>query len=120
MSVPVGPSGAASMHAQGLEHAVQVRGGGFDVLVLVLGGARLGRQDAATVHGLEVAVGELVATLVVDVLRVVDAEVPARLRPHPVLLDERVLLRGRRLVLAPVVALVQDALPSLASRWACS
>jgi hypothetical protein len=41
-------------------------------------------------------------------VRVVDAEVPAPVVLPSVLLDERVLLRGGGLVLAPVVAVVED------------
>jgi hypothetical protein len=59
---------------------------------------------------LEVAVRELVMALRLLALLVVDAEVPLRVLAPAVLLDELVLLRGGRLVLAPVVALVQDDL----------
>ena len=94
-----------------LEHAVQVRGGGLDVVVLALRRARLGGQHAAAVHVLEVAVGELVVPLRVLGRLVVDAEMPLAVLAVAVLFDEPVLLRGRRLVLAPIVAFVEDHVP---------
>src|SRR3979409_463095 len=58
-------------------------------------------------HVVEVPVGELVVGLRLGALLVVDAQVPAAELRVPVLLDERVLLAGRRLVLAPRVAVVE-------------
>src|SRR4051812_47695181 len=87
---------------------MQVGGRKLDVGVLALPGPRLGGEKGAAVDVLEIAVGELVAALVVPVLLVVDAEVPAGVGTHPVLGDEGVLLPGRGLVLAPLVALVAD------------
>jgi len=58
----------------------------------------------------EIAVGEFVAALDVRRLLLVDAEMPARIFGHAVLGDEAVLLLRRRLMLAPVVALVKHRL----------
>src|ERR1700710_2794694 len=92
---------------QRLQHAVQVRGSGLDVEVLALPRPRLRGQHAAAVDVAEVAVGELVSALGVWIGLVVDPEVPAAVRGVAMLIDVRVLLRGRRLMLAPRVAIVQ-------------
>src|SRR4051794_897593 len=67
-------------------------------------------RGAALAHGGggadEVAVWESVAGLGLLGLLVVDAQVPLHVRVPAVLRDELVLLRPRRPVLAPVVALV--------------
>ena len=83
-------------------------GGELDVGVVALRGPGLGGQHAAAVHVLEVAVGELVAALGLDPALVVDREVPAPVGGVAVRLDVRVLPGRGRLVLAPIVAVVED------------
>src|SRR4051794_8709670 len=92
------------------EHAVQVRRRVLDVDVFALTCARLGGEHAAAVDALEVPIRELVVLLCLVARLVVDAEVPLRVLAPSVLREELVLLRGRRLVLAPVVTLVEDDL----------
>jgi len=87
-----------------------LRGGELDVVVVVLARPRLSREDRPAVNLLEVAVRELVARLRLLVGVVVDAEVPATVLGSAVLLDELVLLRRRRLMLAPIVAVVAHGL----------
>src|SRR5687768_13524612 len=85
-----------------------MRGGRLDVVVLALPCTRLGGQHPTPVDVLEVAVGELVVALGVLRLLVVYPQVPLPVLTVAVLLDEPVLLGRRRLVLAPVVPLVED------------
>jgi hypothetical protein len=75
----------------------------------VLARAGFGREDRAAVRVLEVAVGEAVARLRLLATFFVDAEMPFRVLAPAVFLDEPVLVFGRRLVLAPVVAIAVPA-----------
>src|SRR2546423_2619042 len=88
-------------------------GGLLDVVVLVLPGANLRREDPTTVDLDEIAVRELVASLAVRGFLVIHAEVPLPVLVDSVLGEELVLLPGRGLMLAPRISLVEDDLPIL-------
>src|SRR4051794_15103159 len=83
---------------------------------------QLSGQQPASVDLLEIAVGELVATLPLRIYFIVDPKMPLGVLGDGVLFDEVVLLLRRGLVLAPCVALVDDVLarhdqiPSVAER----
>src|SRR5258706_429940 len=82
-----------------------------DVVVVALRRTGFGGEEAAAMGLLEVAVGELVMRLGIGILVDVDAEIPPRVLLETVLLDEAVLVLGRRLMFAPVVSVVEDELP---------
>jgi hypothetical protein len=86
--------GVGSRAGRRVDHAVQVRCGLLDVLVLVLPGAALGGQQAAAMRLLEVAVGELEALLGLFAGLVIDAEVPSGVGSPALVVDEAVLLVG--------------------------
>src|SRR4029079_1272223 len=103
-------------------------GGILDVEVLLPGGPDLGGVQAAAVNPLGVAIRELVPGLGVLGRLVVHTEVPVGVLVPAAGLDELVLRFGRRLVLAPVVPLVEhhvalldlvlrDLLGSACSGW---
>jgi hypothetical protein len=60
-----------------IQHAVQMRGCELDLDVFVLAGTGFSGEDRATVHILEVAVGKLVAALVVRGDFVILGEMPS-------------------------------------------
>jgi hypothetical protein len=66
----------SSLRHQLFEHSMQVRRRNFDIEILVLASARLGRQDGTAMHLLEIALGEPVATIVAP-RQFIFAEVPA-------------------------------------------
>jgi len=107
------PRGRWLIRHQFIQHSVQVRCSQFDVEVFGLAGAGFGRQHAATMDLMEVAIRELVTTLVVVRQLVVFAQVPLAKLRDAVFPDELIFRRARGLMLAPVVALIEHALPFL-------
>src|SRR5258708_304702 len=83
-----------------------MRGGEFDIVVLVLTGARLDGQNPATMGLVEIAVGKLIVLLGLRLVRIVDAEIPLGVFAVAVRGDKPVLGLRRRLMLAPCVPLV--------------
>ena len=92
---------------------MEVRRRAVNVVMFVLASSYLSRQDATTVHTFEVPVGECVAFFCVLGLLVVDTQIPLRVCAEPLVFDERVFLLCRRLMLAPLVALIQRNTPFL-------
>ena len=111
------PSGGEGLPGRSVallvHHVAQLDGRVLDVGLLVPPGPALRREHPAAVHLAEVAVRVFVPGLGVLGRFVIQTEVPIRVFVPAVGLDELVLLLGRRLVLAPVVPLIQRHLALL-------
>src|ERR1700722_1019827 len=86
---------------------MQVGCGILDVDMLILAGAAFRRQHATAVDVMEIAIGELIPPLGMFALLFVEAQIPFAVFAIAMLIDELVLIVGSRLVLAPVVPLVE-------------
>jgi hypothetical protein len=67
----------------GVDHAMQMRGCVFDVIMLVLAGPTFGAEDSAAVRILEIPVRELVVPFGLLVLFVIYSEVPFSVLGEP-------------------------------------
>jgi hypothetical protein len=94
-----------------INHSVQVSGCIFDIKILVLSGSALGRQNCATMHLYEVAVGKFISAFSVFILLVVNPQVPLAILIKSVLTDEIALLLSGRLIFAPGISFVGDEFP---------
>jgi hypothetical protein len=110
-NMPLVPWPPGLQFHQRVEQSTQVGGGPLDVGIFVLVGTRLCGKYCTAVDPLEVAVRKLVAVLGIWRLFVVLAQVPPGKLDKPVLLDEALLRRPRRLVIGPSIALVEYAAP---------
>jgi len=66
------------LHRDFVDHAVKISGCTLDVKVLVLSGSAFGRKHSTSMDIVEVAVRELISSLVVFVLVFVDPQMPFR------------------------------------------
>ena len=89
------------------QHAVQVGCRILDVVMPVLAGSAFRSQYATTVNIPEISEGKRVVRLGIFGLLVVDPQKPFAVFGKTVETDIFAFLQGRRLVLAPVIALVE-------------
>src|SRR2546421_6580732 len=95
---------------------MQMGSGQLYVVVLALTGSRFRREHSTAVDLLEISVRELVVSLRLLLLPVVDPQIPPGVGIPPVLLDVLVLLLGCGFMLAPRVPVVDDELSVLDQR----
>src|ERR1700686_2726193 len=94
-----------------INHSVYVSGCILYIKILVLSRPAFGRQNCATMHFYEVAVGKFISAFSVFILLVVNPQVPLTVLIKSVLTDEIVLFLSGRLILAPGISFVGDEFP---------
>jgi hypothetical protein len=90
---------------------MQLVSGIFDVVVFVLARSAFCSQQTAAVDLPEIAIRKLISTFGILGLLVVDPQIPFRILIESMSLNKIIFVLRRRLVFAPVVPFVVDALP---------
>jgi hypothetical protein len=95
-----------------VDHAVQLRGGIFDVAVLVLTGSALRSQYSAAVDTFKITMGKFMPSRGILWLLIIDPQIPHCVFPESICREELIFrLRGQP-VLAPCISSVEHKAPA--------
>jgi hypothetical protein len=102
------PTADALISCLRFDHLEQLIRRVFDIKIAALSSSALGREQAASINDVEVAIGKLVSGLCMFAVTVIDTEMPLPVFFDSIRANEGILFFHRRLVLTPRVPQVHQ------------